>query len=129
MGKTFTLEEANKTLVFVAPVLKEILHIWEELMAFQTSNEIPNEFIRSKIERLRSCHDELVQVGCAVKDPIQGILVFPSFYGEQAVFLSWKIGEVKIAYWQNLNGGQRERVDDDFLDKHSKEPLSRLNLV
>jgi hypothetical protein len=54
MGKTFTLEEANRTLVFVAPVLKEIQTIWGALMGFQASEDGTAEaVIRSKVERLK----------------------------------------------------------------------------
>lgn len=129
MGKTFTLEEANRSLVFVAPVLKEILAIWEELMAFQSNKKEPNEFIRARVERLRACHDELVQVGCLVRDPVQGILVFPSFYKEQPVFLSWKNDEPAVDYWHTLSSTVRTPIDEDFKQNHSKEPLARFNLV
>lgn len=129
MGKTFTLEEANRTLVFVAPVLKEILAIWEELMVFQSTKTEPDESIRNRVDRLRACHDELVQVGCLVRDPVQGILVFPSFYKDQPVFLSWKHNEPQLSYWHTLSGTVRTLIDEDFKQNHSKEPLARFNLV
>lgn len=132
MGKTFTLEEANKALVFVAPVMKEIQNIWSALMSYQASEEENAEAqIRAKVERLKTCNGELAQVGCLLRDPVEGHLDFPSFYKDQPVFLSWKLGEEQIDFWHAVGDAwqNRREVDDDFERWNSKAPTPDLNLA
>ncbi|MEK9159227.1 MAG: DUF2203 domain-containing protein [Patescibacteria group bacterium] len=132
MGKTFTLEEANRALVFVAPVLKEIQTIWNALMGFQASEDGTAEaVIRSKVDRLKTCNAELAQVGCLMRDPVEGILDFPSFYKNQPVFLCWKLGEEQIEFWHSVseNIQARRPVTEDFLSWNSKVPAQDLNVA
>lgn len=132
MGKTFTLQEANRALVFVAPVLKEVQTIWSALMGFQATEDGTSEtVIRNKVARLKTCNDELAQVGCLIKDPVEGILDFPSFYKNQPVFLCWKLGEEQIEFWHTLseNIQARHPVTEDFVDWNSNVPAPDLNVA
>lgn len=132
MGKTFTLEEANRALVFVAPVLKEIQTIWSALMEFQASEDGTAEsVIRSKVDRLKTCNAELSQVGCIIRDPVEGVLDFPSFYKNQPVFLTWKLGEEQIEFWHTVheNIQSRRQVDEDFTNWNSNVPAPDLNVA
>ncbi|OGJ42500.1 hypothetical protein A3J23_03775 [Candidatus Peregrinibacteria bacterium RIFCSPLOWO2_02_FULL_48_14] len=112
MGKTFTLEEANRSLVFVAPVVKEIQTLWMELMTFKV-NPTAEEFerysrertVREKLDRLKVCNGELAQVGCMLRDPIEGIVDFPSVHQEQEVFLCWRMGEEQADFWHPVEEG------------------------
>ncbi|MFA4815456.1 MAG: DUF2203 family protein [Candidatus Gracilibacteria bacterium] len=130
MGRTFTLEEANRTLVFVAPVLKEIQVIWGKLMSFQASEDGTSEVeIRNKINRLKFCNEELAQVGCMIKNPVEGVLDFPSFYKNQPVLLTWKLGEEQIEFWHHVNQNTRQIIDEDFMSWNSKVPVPDFNVV
>lgn len=132
MGKPFTLVEANRTLVFVAPVLKEIQTIWNALMGFQASEDGTTEaVIRSKVDRLKTCNAELSQVGCIMRDPVEGMLDFPSFYKNQPVFLTWKLGEEEIEFWHTVheNIQSRRQVDEDFMSWNSNVPAPDLNVA
>jgi hypothetical protein len=49
--------------------------------------------------------EELDQLGCVIKDLNHGLV---DFYGKargRMVFLCWKIGEEKIAFWHELDSG------------------------
>ncbi len=131
MGHTFTLEEANRALVFVAPVIREIQDLWLALMSFQNSEEKSETLIRAKVERLKYCNEELVQVGCILKDPTEGRLDFPSFYKNKPVFLCWKLGEEQIEHWHGIseNAQDRKIIDEDFINWNSKVPAPDLNLA
>ena len=132
MGKTFTLEEANRALVFVAPVLKEIQTIWSALMSIQGQEEGTNEsMIRAKLNRLKFCNEELAQVGCLLKDPTEGILDFPTFYKNQPVFLCWKLGEEQVEHWYKVGEKFQDRheIDENFLTWNSKTPTADFNLA
>jgi hypothetical protein len=110
MGKIFTLDEANKALVFVAPVMKEIQTIWGILMSMQGSEDGSSEpLIRAKLNRLKTCNEELAQVGCVLKDPVEGVLDFPSFYKDQPVFLCWKLGEEQVEAWHSVHEKFQDR--------------------
>ncbi len=134
MGKTFTLEEANRSLVFVAPVMKEIKTIWEELMTFKvnpqnTQTEFAHYYkektIREKLDRLKICNNELAQVGCVIKDPLMGLVDFPSFYRDQAVFLCWQMGEEQADFWHPAEESYEDRqaIDEDFMEWNDKTPI------
>lgn len=119
MGKTFTLEEANRALVFVAPIVKEIQNIWEELMTFKANPASAVETtIRQKLDRLKYCSSELAQVGCIVKDPVEGVVDFPSTYKNKPVFLCWHVGEEQTEFWHGMEEGfeHRQAVDEDFAE-------------
>lgn len=128
MGKSFTLEEANRSLIFVAPVMKEIKTIWEELMALKVNPQNGDEkTIREKLDRLKTCTNELAQVGCILKDPVEGLVDFPSFYRDQAVFLCWHVGEDQADFWHPTEEGfeNRQTIDEDFIEWNDKVPVGR----
>lgn len=132
MGKTFTLEEANRALVFVAPVLKEIQTIWAALMGYKASEDGNAEaLIRRKVDRLKTCNAELSQVGCIMRDPVEGVLDFPSFYKNQPVFLTWKLGEEQLEFWHTVNENiqSRRQVNEDFISWNSSIPVPDFNVA
>ncbi|MFA6024451.1 MAG: DUF2203 family protein [Candidatus Gracilibacteria bacterium] len=132
MGKTFTLEEANRSLVFVAQVLREVQKNWDELMTSQgAEDKLSEAVIQGKINRLKACNEELDQVGCIMRDPIEGLLDFPSFYKDRPVFLSWKLGEEQVEFWHELNENPRHRrsANEEFVAWNSSIPLPDLNLA
>lgn len=132
MGKTFTLEEANRALVFVAPVLKEIQTIWVELMTFKENpQKSTNLTIREKLNRLKTCTGELAQVGCIVRDPVEGVIDFPSFYKDRPVFLCWHLGEEFNEYWHFAQEETKARrpVDEEFIAWNDKIPTAESSMV
>lgn len=58
--------------------------------------------------------------GCVVKDFDRGLIDFPTLYRDNEVYLCWKLGESKIAWWHGVDEGFRGRkqIDQDFLDHH-----------
>ena len=132
MGKTFTLDEANRSLIFVAPVVKEIKTIWNELMTFKV-NPTQTEFAeyskektaREKLNRLKICMSELTQVGCILKEPLEGLVDFPSFYRDRPVSLCWHVGEEQADFWHPSEEGyeNRQAIDEDFMEWNDKVPL------
>jgi hypothetical protein len=126
MGKIFTLEEANRSLIYVAPVVKEIQKIWEELVPFKENPSYGSgKNIQEKLHRLKSCSNELVQVGCILKDPVEGMVDFPSFYRNRPIFLCWQVGEEQADFWHFTEEGydERQNIDEDFLEWNTKVPL------
>lgn len=117
MQKTFTIDEANRALVFVAPVMKEIQNIWGLLMQLKAEQiDKPETTISEKFDRLKYCNDELIQVGCILRDPIEGLLNFPSIRENQSVFLCWHVGEEQVEFWHSTHEDcpSRKIIDEDF---------------
>jgi hypothetical protein len=58
--------------------------------------------------------------GCVVKDLDMGLIDFPTLFRGVEVYLCWKLGESKIAFWHGVDEGFRGRkaIDQDFLDHH-----------
>lgn len=69
---------------------------------------------------LKSMVDRIQEIGCELKDLDIGLIDFPTFYRGERVYLCWKLGEPKIAFWHSLDAGYRGRrpIDSDFLANH-----------
>ena len=74
--------------------------------------------------RLRSSIEQLRELGCVVKDLDIGLVDFPTLFRGVEVYLCWKLGEPRIAYWHGTDEGFRGRkpIDEDFLRHHRGDP-------
>jgi hypothetical protein len=70
--------------------------------------------------KLRAAIERVQELGCVVKDLDMGLIDFPTLLRGVEVYLCWKLGEPKIAYWHGIDEGFRGRkaIDQDFLDHH-----------
>ena len=70
--------------------------------------------------KLGTAIEQVQEVGCVVKDLEMGLIDFPTLLRDEEVYLCWKLGEPKIAFWHGLDEGFRGRkaIDQDFLDHH-----------
>jgi len=71
--------------------------------------------------RLRQTVQRFEEIGCQVKDLDAGLVDFPTLFRGVEVYLCWKLGEPRIAYWHGTDEGFRGRkpIDQDFLAHHS----------
>jgi len=69
--------------------------------------------LRQTIEKVQEC-------GCVIKDLDTGLIDFPTLLRGVEVYLCWKLGEPRIAFWHGVDEGFRGRkaIDQDFLDHH-----------
>ena len=44
-------------------------------------------------------------LGCVVKDIDLGLVDFPSMRDDEPIYLCWKLGEPKVAYWHGADEG------------------------
>jgi hypothetical protein len=70
--------------------------------------------------KLGTAIEQVQEVGCVVKDLDMGLIDFPTLFRGEEVYLCWKLGEEKIAFWHGVDEGFRGRkaIDQDFLDHH-----------
>ena len=113
--RVFSLEQANKTLPLVSQIVRDAAGLYREMAQLQLRLDggkfAPHEKenIESQIERqehrLEGYCVELAEVGCELKDPIQGLVDFVGQHEGHDVFLCWKLGEHRIEYWHDLHSG------------------------
>lgn len=120
--KYFTLEQANRTIPYVRRVVEDIVAAyacWKdciyryELAAAGTpaaGGETPEQVaLRLEVDRIargiNGLIEELSAVGCVFKGFDGGLVDFYSRLHGRDIFLCWKLGEDRIAYWHELDGG------------------------
>jgi hypothetical protein len=125
----FTVESANRSLVFVRKVVRDIVQRYDELMKLRARREELGlaggsgsqlEEVRRRIEstaeQLKELHEELADVGCELKDWVAGLVDFPALHQGRKIWLCWKLGEERITHWHELHAGYaaRQPVGPDF---------------
>jgi len=58
-----------------------------------------------EFEKLRSLMQVLKEQGVIVKDMSVGLLDFPSLRDGREVYLCWKYGEDRVAFWHDVDAG------------------------
>jgi hypothetical protein len=124
----FTPESANRALPYVKAVVEDMIDACNRIRAAEESRSksgapLPGAAARDREEARRQADDarrlaradlqrvtrELEAVGVEVKDPETGLLDFPGEIDGRRVYLCWKRGEEKVAYWHDLETGFRGR--------------------
>ena len=117
MKRYFTLEEANRVVDLVRPILREVLEIRQAVVSRQpevwpvlekaagnggskSASQIVQEF-----ERLDNLVRQIQASGAEIKDINSGLVDFLSLREGREVYLCWQFGEEKIQYWHDLDTG------------------------
>jgi hypothetical protein len=125
--KRFTLAQANKTLPLVSRIVKDIVNAHERATTLQTKLEgqIPNKDrtdaeanLEGTLDRLQTLVDELSGVGVELKDYQMGLVDFVGRHKGHDVYLCWKLGEDKVAYWHEMQTGFAGRQPVNTLDEN-----------
>lgn len=139
MEKYFTLEEANRSLVLIRPIVADILgkmreaeQIHGEVQHERSKSDASEALLLEKIARAEKLLNEieyhmkeLERVGVFLKDLKLGIVDFPYLYENRVIYLCWKLDETEIRAWHEVNRGYNERkiIDENFLQLVN--PLTR----
>src|SRR5258708_36801295 len=51
------------------------------------------------------CAKELENLGVELKDPNTGLVDFPAMMDGHEVYLCWRLGESKVAFWHEIEAG------------------------
>ena len=107
----FTLAEANRALVLVRRIIADVvaeyarmMELLEAMEAAETSaaeeylDRARGDLARTS-QRLRTCLEELDDVGVELADWSAGIVMFPSVASGREVRLCWQYGEPRVLYW------------------------------
>lgn len=133
----FTVEEANRALREIRPLVERIVALQGEIAALDrrigvmslalagasASNPDAAEcraLIGRRAELAHQIRDRLADLhghGCVLKDVELGLVDFYALAGDRLVFLCWRLGEDEIAHWHTLDGGFSSRRPLDRTEK------------
>jgi hypothetical protein len=129
-NRFFTPAEANAMLPLVRSIVRDIAELsrdlrdrHERLTQLGAGQERPDAFADSYREerqaaqreleqdqaRLDAYVDELHELGVALKDFFVGLVDFPSRREGRPVWLCWKLGEPRVAFWHEIDAGAAGR--------------------
>ena len=115
--RLFNLAEANRALPLVSRIMDDIvrsslerdaaLERARKLLALGKSSDAQAEEDRAHTldDESEAFIEELHGIGCFCKDPIRGLVDFPSRLEGRLVFLCWQRGEPEILFYHELDGG------------------------
>jgi hypothetical protein len=132
MDRTFTVEEANRTLPLVSRIVEDLVrdhHLWEEKVRefeFATAASSPErpdviaELLQVEAQRLakdiESYIAELAELGVICKGMHIGLVDFRGQLDGREVFYCWKLGEPSVMYWHEVDAG--------FVGRQRLQPLA-----
>lgn len=115
--KHFTVEEADALLPRVREILEQIHGVrdrlvvdWEQarpvLRAARTNGggREAGPYLDDLLTLNNRLH-RLLDLGVELKDLDRGLVDFPSWRDEREVYLCWRLGEERVAYWHEMETG------------------------
>lgn len=115
--RIFTVEDANRSLVLVSKVVKDILSLYcrakilEEHYSVLDREKERNqrESLKSKyhdiFKYLKSYENELEEIGCKLRDWQTGAVEWPAERQGRKIVLCWRMGEKSVEYWHEAYEG------------------------
>jgi hypothetical protein len=123
MTRLFTVQEANDLIPTLTIVLRELIAKRElvqvrkrELAAMEVKARADGRESAVAVGELRQAlediladmndaMDRIAELGCELKDLAQGLIDFPSIREGRTVYLCWRLGEERVAFWHELEAG------------------------
>lgn len=123
--RTYTVEEANRELPRVRPIVAQIAELSalrpdleEQLRMAEYTAQRPgaNGDDRERQQQARDAvhgaEEELLKavlnlnsMGIQLKGPLEGLIDFPSYRDGELIELCWKLGEERVEHWHRIGEG------------------------
>lgn len=130
--KLFSLEEADRTLPLVRRIVADLLveyPAWREAVAAyevitggaradwgETAELVAAQArVGRHAERINGYLEELESLGCLFKGFDLGLVDFYSLRDDRPIFLCWRMGEDRIAFWHEIEAGAAGRQPIDAI--------------
>lgn len=117
MPQYFTLEEANKALKVIRPLMDEVQAIRHKILENQPEawptieksagnggNRALSDMVQD-FERFDALIHQIQETGAQIKDINTGLLDFSALKDGREVNLCWQYGEGDIAFWHEVEAG------------------------
>ena len=113
-ARRFTVDEANGLLPVVVPLLESLrdaqavmAELQDEVVGSVKTNGggvAGRRFLEASQEAGRSI-GELTRMGIEVRDPATGLIDFPAERDGEEIYLCWRLGEDRVAWWHPIDTG------------------------
>jgi hypothetical protein len=117
--KTFTIEQANRTLPLVRRIVQDIVdHYahWQELVksldvlaAAPAQDTVQLDRVQREVQAAARAIDgfvrELNELGVEMKGFDIGLVDFPAEVDGNPAYLCWRLGESSVAHWHERDAG------------------------
>ena len=114
--RRYTVEQANAALPWVSERLVRIQGALEDLLSSDGARALelidphrgggyPGRFVAAATLRLVAATSELEALDIVVRDPAAGLIDFPSIRDGEEIYLCWKSGEDRVAWWHAPEAG------------------------
>jgi len=125
--KLFTVDEANRVLPLVRPIVADLLAVHAEWRLAVEQFELaiatdpgapvldepvePENALAARLQaealalRIHELMTELAALGCTFKGFEGGLVDFLSLRDDRPVYLCWKHGESEVSHWHDIDGG------------------------
>lgn len=117
MQEYFTLEEANKALKIIRPLMHEVQAIRQKILANQPEawpaieksagnggNRALSDMVQD-FEKFDALIHQIQDTGAQIKDINTGLLDFSALKDGREVYLCWQYGEEDIGFWHEVEAG------------------------
>jgi hypothetical protein len=131
--KFYTVDEANAALPLLRSILRDVTELARELRErHDRLARIPvhagagNDAYREEVdqiqadlergqEKMHEYEQELKNLNVELKDYYTGLIDFPCWMEDRAVYLCWRLGEPDVAHWHELDAGfaGRQKLADN----------------
>lgn len=113
----FSLAQANAVVNAIRPLLAEVMEIRRAILARQpeiwpvvakaagNGGGIIASQLAQEFHRLDFLVREILRTGAEIKDLDQGLVDFRALREGREVYLCWRFGEGKIAFWHEIETG------------------------
>lgn len=129
--RIFSVDEANRTLPLVRRVVGDLLDEYPRWRSAVSHYEVLSggaradwgetpELLNARLavttlaERINSYLGELSEIGCVFKGFDAGLVDFYSLREDRLIFLCWRLGELAVEHWHEIDSG--------FSGRHPLDP-------
>ena len=121
----FSVDQANRTLPLVRKIVEDVVRqnrCWRErlleldLIASTARADDPRtrveeleRDVQSLAREIEGYQRELEALGIQLKDPLLGLVDFPSEMNGRQVLLCWRLGEPEVQFWHEEDAGYAGR--------------------
>ncbi len=126
----FDLEEANRVLESIKPVIYDFIDMREEIVDIierisSIDDELEKLYMESVLEEKKNQMNNLIYeisaTGAVVKGLNPLLLDFLSKKGNQDIWLCWLEGEEEITHWHGIEEGFAGRKPVELLEEERKD--------